>query len=77
MHKLSVWTVTLTFDLGTWFLHTTHRLVVKNNFQIPPIFGIMLSVAQDSGKPKPKVSAVILTFDLGHGSYTCHIVWSR
>ena len=28
MQKLWVWTVTLTFDLATWFLHVTHYLVV-------------------------------------------------
>ena len=37
-----VQTVTLTFDLATWFLHMTHHLViiiictVPSNFQIPP-----------------------------------------
>ena len=28
MHKISVRTVTLTFDLATWFLFATHRLVM-------------------------------------------------
>ena len=69
MHKLLVWTVTLTFDLATWFLHMTHCLVdmmiSSNNFQIPPIFGMKLWVGHDSGMPKLKVSAMTLTFNLG------------
>ena len=28
MHKVKLWTVTLTFDLATWFLLVTHRLVM-------------------------------------------------
>ena len=28
MHKLKVPAVVLTFDLVTWFIHATHRLVV-------------------------------------------------
>ena len=28
MHTVKVWTVTLTFDLETWFLFMTHRLVM-------------------------------------------------
>ena len=28
MHKVYVWTVTVTFDLSIWFLIATHRLVM-------------------------------------------------
>ena len=34
MHKVLVRTVTLTFDLATWFFFATHRLVMINIFAI-------------------------------------------
>ena len=62
-----MWTVTLTFDLATWFLHATHRLVMiisAKYFSNPTNFQMKLWVGHGSEMHKLKVLAVTLTFDL-------------
>ena len=59
MQKLRVWTVTLTFDLATWFLHKTHSgrddHFCQITFKSHHIFGMKLWVGHSSGMPKLKV----------------------
>ena len=68
----------LTFDLGTWFLHATHCLVMMiisaKKISSLTMHVMKLWVGHEYGMHKLKVLAVTLTFDIGTCPCTQHIV---